>query len=105
MIAYRFEILIPLYYNDGTEIEPEKHLITREELLHRFHEGLTWIPANALGLYIYKGARYTDRCDLLFILTDETKENLEFMREYKETLKDRYEQHEILIYVTKVEIL
>jgi hypothetical protein len=32
----RFEILLPLYYNDGRPVEREKFLQTDDELVHRF---------------------------------------------------------------------
>ena len=32
----RYEILLPLKYNDGTPIEPEKFQQTRKELVEKF---------------------------------------------------------------------
>ena len=32
----RYEILLPLQYNDGTPVEPEKFQETRRELVRRF---------------------------------------------------------------------
>jgi len=32
----RYEILLPLKYNDGTPVEPEKFQQTRRELVERF---------------------------------------------------------------------
>jgi len=105
MIAYRFEIFIPLQYNDGTDIEPEKHLETRNEVMKHFQAGLTWEPIEALGQWPHEGTIYYDKSDKLEIIAEYTAENPKFMKEYKETLKDRYQQHEILIIMTKVEIL
>ena len=105
MTTYRVEFFIPLNYNDGTEIEPEKHLETRQDLMNHFGGGLTWVPANALGLWIHEGKTYTDTCDLLMISIDDTEENVDFMRKYKEVLKERYKQHDILIYAIRAEIL
>jgi len=34
--ATRYEILLPLKYNDGSDIESEKLLETKQELVHRF---------------------------------------------------------------------
>jgi len=36
MSTVRYEILLPLRYNDGTSVEQEKFMITRRELLARF---------------------------------------------------------------------
>jgi len=41
-LAYRFDIYLPLRYNDGRDVEPEKIQITRRELVSKFG-GLTWI--------------------------------------------------------------
>ncbi len=41
-LAYRLDLYIPLKYNDGRDIEPEKFQITRREFISRFG-GLTWI--------------------------------------------------------------
>ena len=39
----RYEILLPLRYNDGSPVEPEKFEQTRHELIDRFH-GATFDP-------------------------------------------------------------
>jgi len=45
----RFELLLPLNYNDGTEIEPEKFAQTNLELTDRFG-GVTWDTVRITGL-------------------------------------------------------
>lgn len=50
----RYEILLPLRYNDGTPVESEKFQQTKEELLERF-QGLTIDPGTIRGLRVYQG--------------------------------------------------
>jgi hypothetical protein len=54
MSMVRYEILLPLKYNDGTPIEDEKLRITRRELVKRFG-GITVEPRGFLGIWVYQG--------------------------------------------------
>ena len=55
----RFEILLPLNYNDGIEIEAEKFDQTAEELCDRFG-GVTEDTVRVSGTWKYGGTRYRD---------------------------------------------
>src|SRR5947209_14359566 len=55
----RFEILLPLNYNDGTDIEAEKFNQTAEELCQRFG-GVTQDTVRIAGTWQYGGTRYRD---------------------------------------------
>ena len=57
----RFEILLPLNYNDGKSIEPEKFLFTQEELIQKFR-ATTVDTTKASGTWIYGGSLYEDPC-------------------------------------------
>jgi hypothetical protein len=46
----RFEILLPLYYNDGRLIEIEKFMATNRELLNKF-EALTTDSVEVSGTW------------------------------------------------------
>ncbi|MCL5062820.1 MAG: hypothetical protein M0Z70_10135 [Nitrospiraceae bacterium] len=48
----RYEILLPLLYNDGQKIEKEKFLITNEELVNRFGAATT-DSTRIVGRWIY----------------------------------------------------
>jgi hypothetical protein len=63
----RFEILLPLTYNDGTLIEAEKFDQTAEELCNRFG-GVTQDTVRITGTWKYGGTRYRD--DLLRMRID-----------------------------------
>ena len=82
----RFEILLPLNYNNGAEIEPEKFDDTAEELSERFG-GVTQDTIRITGTWKYGGARYRDNLMRIRIDTnDRTAED--FLLGYKERLKN-----------------
>ncbi len=49
----RYEILLPLLYNDGTKIEKEKFLIINEELLDKFG-ATTTDSTKIVGRWLYQ---------------------------------------------------
>ena len=92
----RYEILLPLKFNDGRLVSGELLQQTREELLARF-TGLQIQPHTDLGLWIYEGSRYEDELRRFTIDVEDTPENEQFFAEYKKKLLERFEQIEIYI--------
>ncbi len=93
-MAVRF--LLPLKYNNGTEIEPFKFNRTREELLKKFG-GFSISPFSIDGGWIDSNTatRYFDKSKLFEIEMENTEENQDFLKDYKNKLKKRFKQHEI----------
>lgn len=104
-LADLYVIYLPLQYNDGREIETEKFLEARTELLERF-SGITLLQeTNPLqGLWGHQEKQYTDEIITITIL-DFVRESQEFFTGYKETLKQRFEQIDILIYYHTVTVV
>jgi hypothetical protein len=106
--AWRYEIYLPLTYNDGRDIEGAKFVDTEIELFARFH-GLTAMQrdsATALrGLWEEAGRIFEDRIIVLTIYADAASDAYEFLKGYKERLKQRFEQLEILIAAHPLELL
>ena len=99
----RFEILLPLNYNDGALIEPAKFDQTAEELCDRFG-GVTQDTVRITGTWKYGGARYRD--DLLRIRIDTTDTSAHaFLQSQKEIWKQRFQQIDIWITVHEIEII
>ena len=65
----RFEILLPLNYNDGTRIEPEELAQIVAELIDEFG-GITQDTVRVSGTWQYGGALYRD--NLLRVRIDST---------------------------------
>ena len=104
-LADLYVIYLPLRYNDGREIDTEKFLEVRTELLERFR-GITLLQeTNPLqGLWEHQGQRYSDEIITVTIL-DFARESPEFFTDYKEILKRRFEQIDILIYYYTVTVI
>ena len=99
----RFEILLPLNYNDGRLIEPEKFDLTADELCDRFG-GVTQDTVRITGTWKYGGTRYRD--DLIRIRIDTTDPGASaFLHAQKETWKARFQQIDIWITASEIEII
>jgi hypothetical protein len=100
----RFEILLPLFYNDGRPIEKEKLLATDDELIQRF--GATSTDTVVVhGKWQYQSIRYSDQLTRVRLDVEDTPENWAAMREMKEVLKVRFDQIDIWISAHRVDIL
>ena len=100
----RFEILLPLFYNDGRAVEDRKFVETDDELVAAF--GATSTDAVVVrGLWKYQSTVYEDRLVRMRLDVEDTPENWQKMRDVKEVLKQRFEQIDIWISAHRIEIL
>jgi hypothetical protein len=100
----RFEILLPLFYNDGRPIEPDKFLATDDELVRGF--GATSTDTVVVrGQWLYQSTRYSDQLIRVRIDAPDVPENWDTMRLIKENLKSRFEQLEIWITAHRVDVV
>ena len=100
----RYEILLPLKYNDGTPVEPEKFQQTRRELVGQFG-ALTMDTQPVSGLWVSGGQEYTDQLIRFVVDTETTSDTDEFFRNFKERLKERFRQIEIWITASPIRVL
>jgi hypothetical protein len=94
MLKRRYEILLPLKFNDGTPVGDEALSRTREDLLERF-DGLTVHPRSLLGIWQHEGQRFEDELARLTVDVEDTEENRLFFATFKATLLERFQQIEI----------
>ncbi|MBI3985949.1 MAG: hypothetical protein HY343_03465 [Lentisphaerae bacterium] len=100
----RFEILLPLYYNDGRPIEAERFAETDDELLEDF--GATTRETVAVrGRWKYQSTVYEDRLIRVRVDVADEPENWEFMRSFKEKLKVRFDQIDIYLTAQRIEVI
>ncbi len=100
----RFEILLPLYYNDGRQIELERFVQTDEEIVAQF--GATSTDAVVVkGHWKYRSTFYEDRLIRLRVDAQNSKKNITFFRQYKEVLKTRFEQEDIWITAQQINVI
>jgi len=99
----RFEILLPLNYNDGTEIEAEKFDQTAEELCDRFG-GVTEDTVRVSGTWKYGGTRYRD---VLFRIRVDTTDRSApaYFQGQKEVWKARFRQLDIWITAHDIDVI
>lgn len=69
----RYEILLPLRYNDGRPIEPEKFDQTRGELIAQF-QGVTFDPQPVRGFWVQQGMEYEDLLVRVIVDVEDTSE-------------------------------
>ena len=100
----RYEILLPVRFNDGRPVSGELLEETREELVTQFR-ALQIQPHTVLGLWIYEGARFEDELRRFTVDVEDTPENQQFFVEFKQKLLARFEQLEIYVASYPVDIL
>src|SRR5438105_14730971 len=92
-------MLLPLKFNNGEPVPPELILQTREELVQRFG-GASFDPGAVEGYWVHAARVYSDELIRVRVSAEGTADDDQFMLDYKERLKLRFQQEEI--YVTAV---
>jgi len=100
----RFEILLPLRFNDGRHVPGELIADTLLELEQRF--GAVSSESQAIqGLWRDQGQSYRDELTRLFVDAPDTPESTAFFREFKEKLKVRFQQIDIWMTTHPIEVI
>jgi hypothetical protein len=92
----RFEILLPLQFNDGKPI-PEELIVAVELELEKQFGSISAETQIIRGRWQHEGHFYRDNMVRLFIDVIDTAENRQFFRDYKEQLKERFQQKDIWV--------
>lgn len=100
----RFEILLPLYYNDGRSIEAE-HFVATDDDLVRLFGSLSTETVVVRGKWTYQSTIFSDQLIRARVDVEDTPENLDTMRHFKETLKARFDQLDIWITAHRIDIV
>ena len=100
----RYEILLPLTYNDGRKIEAVKFMETNKDLREEFG-GFAFDTTVVYGIWVYRGTAYRDKLARFRADVKDTRKNLRFFKSYKELLKKRFEQEEIWITAMTIELI
>lgn len=97
----RYEIYLPLKYNDGKEIEPEKIKRIREELIGVFGAlTVSSLSAPYQGTWKYGGVEFIDDIVKIEIITTDDKKK--FLKNFKQHLMESLQQIDILITVQDI---
>lgn len=94
----KYEIYLPLKYNDGREIEAEKFKQIREELV-AFFGALTVSSQTApyQGTWKYGGVSFIDDVIKIEIIASSDRRTQKFLKDFKLRLKIVLDQIDILI--------
>jgi hypothetical protein len=100
----RFEVLLPLEFNDGRKVPPSLVRESAEELREKF--GAVSVETRVIhGEWVFQGAVYRDNLVRLVVDMADTPEHLDFFRQFKERLKVRFAQLEIWIVTHPIQVL
>ena len=102
----KYEIYLPLKYNDGKEIEAEKIKQIREDLISVF--GAITVSSRSSpyqGTWKYGGVEYIDDIIKVEIVTSADKVTKKFLKDFKERLKESLRQVDILITTHGIQVI
>jgi hypothetical protein len=100
----RFEILLPLRFNDGQPVPDELVGQTLLELRQRFN-AVSAESQVIRGHWQHQGEVFRDELVRLFVDVADTAENREFFVGYKEQLKTGFQQIDIWMTAYPVEVI
>jgi hypothetical protein len=92
-----YDIYVPLHYNDGAPVEPEKITRLKQRLIEQFG-GLTHFPQSNEGFWKVGRVTFRDKIIILRVLTsDETPPAAEFFSTLKSEMQRDWRQDDVLI--------
>ena len=100
----RFEILLPLRFNDGSAVPRELVAQTIGELENEFGAA-TWETQVLHGSWRHEGKTYHDELVRIFVDTEGNRSNRTFFKQYKIKLKTRFRQIDIWLTVHPIETI
>ncbi len=90
----RFEILLPLQFNDGRAVPDDWLAEAVLEIVEQFGAA-SYEPQKVEGHWRYQGVLYRDNLVKIVIDAPDEEANREWMREYKARWKEKLEQLEL----------
>jgi len=104
----KLEILLPIYHNpdennERKKIDGKEFSDTYKELMKKFC-GCTIEPNTLSGGWVNPdtGIEVTDELTVYWIVYEDTEENTKFLKNYKEVLKERFKQDDIMMYSVSI---
>lgn len=100
----RFEMLLPLQFNDGQPVPQDLFAETVLELRQRFG-AVSSETQTIRGQWQHEGQTYHDQLVRVFVDVADTPEVRQFFAEFKERLKARFQQKDIWLTALPLEVL
>ncbi len=99
----RFEILLPLQFNDGREVPPEWLAEAVLEIVEHF-EAASYETQKVEGHWRHQGVLYRDNLVKIVVDAADEEANREWMREYKKRWKQKLEQLDLWLVSYTVDV-
>lgn len=100
----RFELLLPLQFNDGRPVPRALLAQTAEEIQRQFG-GVSWEPQVIEGFWRHGGVEFRDQLNRIFVDAEDTPENRQFFLNLKQQIKARFDQLDVWLTVHPIEVL
>lgn len=99
----RFEILLPLQYNDGRDIPADLLAEAVLEIVDRFG-ALSYYDNSIRGHWTHQGIVYRDNNSKIVIDVDDSEDNRQWMRDYKTRWKEKFEQLDLWLVSYEIDV-
>ena len=99
-----YELYVPLHYNDGRPIDPEKLKALKRRLVDQFG-GLTHFQQENEGLWKIGEHTFRDRVEILRVLVNDETAARKYFTQLKADLTREWEQQDFLIVTRQVSAL
>ena len=99
----RFEVLLPLQFNDGRDVPPEWLADAPLEIFDQFGAA-SYETQKVEGHWRHGGVVYRDNLVKIVVDVPESSDNRQWMKEYKERWKSRLEQLELWLVSYLIEV-
>ena len=100
----RYEVLLPLRFNDGTTVPDEVIVNTVLELEQHF--GAVSAETQSIrGMWTHEGQSYRDDLVRVFVDVEDLPEHRQYFVDFKNRLKTRFQQLDIWVTAHPLEIL
>ena len=99
----RFEVLLPLQFNDGRDVPPEWLVDAVLEIVDRFGAA-SYETQKVEGHWRHEGVLYRDSLVRLVVDVPDTTANRQWMKEFKSRWKSRLEQLELWLVSYRIDV-
>jgi len=100
----RYEIFLPLRFNDGQSVPDDLISDTLQELENHFG-AVSWETQVIRGRWRHEGEVYADDLMRVIIDVEDLAEHRQFFRDFKEGLKPRFRQIEIYMTTHLIDVI
>ena len=100
----RYEMLLPLRFNDGSPVPDELIADTLVELEQRFG-AVSCETQTTRGFWRHEGESYRDELVRVYLDVQDVPENRKFFSQFKEPLKARFRQIDIWLTTYSLDVI